>query len=78
MVLDATDWAGSEFEGTPGLSVQLQRRLIATAAQLARQPTGASLPQRFAWNELKAAYRLVDRASAQPDHLQAVHREQET
>jgi len=76
MILDATDWAVSEFEGTPGLSVQLQRRLIATAAPLARQPTGASLPQRFAWNELKAAYRLVDRASAQPDHLQAVHREQ--
>jgi hypothetical protein len=50
--------------------------LITTATTLARLPTGSSLPQRLAWAELKAAYRLVDRASAQPDNLQAVHREQ--
>ena len=76
MLIDARDWAISEFGETPGLEARLQRRLIATAAQLASQPTGSSLPQRFHWNELKAAYRLVDRASAQPDNLQVVHREQ--
>lgn len=75
MVLDATDWAVSEFGGTPGLETRLQRRLVQTATVLAERPTGASLPQRFAWDELKAAYRLIDRASARPDDLQVVHRE---
>lgn len=75
MILDATDWAIREFEGTPGLEKRLQRRLVRTAAVLAARPTAASLPQRFAWGELKAAYRLVDRASARPDDLQAVHRD---
>lgn len=42
---------------------------------LAARTTAASRPQRFAWNERKAAYRLVDRASARPDDLQAVHRD---
>lgn len=75
MILDATDWAISEFQGTPGLEKRLQQRLVRTAAGLAGRPTAASLPQRFDWAELKAAYRLIDRAAARPDALQAVHRD---
>jgi len=75
MILDATDWAVSEFEGTPGLEKRLRDRLIDTAAGLADQPPGASLPQRFAWAELKAADNLIDRAAERPDDLQAVHRQ---
>jgi hypothetical protein len=74
MILDATDWAISEFGDTPGLDTRLQHRLVRTAAALAERPSG-SLPQRFAWAELKAAYRLIDRAAARPDDLQAVHRQ---
>lgn len=70
---DATDWAVAEFSGTPGLERRLQDRLVQTAAALAARPSG-SLPQRFDWNELKAAYRLVDRAAGRPDDLQVVHR----
>lgn len=76
MIIDARDWAISEFGETPGLEVRLQKRLISTAAQLAGQPTTKSLPQRFHWNELKATYRLIDRVSQAPDNLQVVHREQ--
>lgn len=75
MILDATDWAVSEFRGTPGLDKRLQQRLVHTAAVLAARPTAASLPQRFVWKELKAAYRLVHTAANNPDALQAVHRE---
>lgn len=70
---DAGDWAEAEFGGAPGLEKRLRDRLVRTAAALADRPTG-SLPERFAWAELKAAYRLVDRAAADPDALQAVHR----
>ena len=57
----------------PGLEKRLRDRLVRTAAVLADRPSG-SLPERFAWAELKAAYRLVDRAAANPDGIQAVHR----
>ena len=70
---DATDWAEAEFGGTPGLDKRLQRRLVQTAAALADRPSG-SLPERFDWAELKAAYRLIDRAAADPEAIQAVHR----
>jgi hypothetical protein len=70
---DATEWAEAEFGGTPGLEKRLRDRLVRTAAALADRPAG-SLPERFAWAELKAAYRLVDRAAADPDGIQAVHR----
>jgi Transposase DNA-binding/Transposase Tn5 dimerisation domain len=70
---DAGDWAEAEFGGAPGLEKRLRDRLVRTAAALADRPAG-SLPERFAWAELKAAYRLVDRAAADPDALQAVHR----
>ncbi len=74
MILDARDWAMSEFQGTPGLEKRLHDRLLRTAAGLADRPTAASLPPRFRWNELKAAYRLIDRAAKRPDDLQFVHR----
>ena len=75
MILDATDWAISEFQGTPGLDQRLQQRLVRTASTLVDRPTGSSLPQWFPWTELQPAYRLVDRAASRPDALQAVHRD---
>jgi hypothetical protein len=68
----AAEWAEEEFRGVP-LDRRLQDRLVAVAGTLAARPDD-SLPQRFEWAELKAAYRLIDRASARPDDLQAVHR----
>jgi len=70
---DATEWAEAEFGGMPGLEKRLRERLVSTAAALADRPSG-SLPDRFAWAELKAAYRLIDRAAADPEAIQAVHR----
>lgn len=70
---DATEWAEAEFGGAPGLEKRLRDRLVATAAALADRPSG-SLPERFDWAGLKAAYRLIDRAAADPDAIQAVHR----
>jgi hypothetical protein len=70
---DATEWAEAEFGGAPGLEKRLRDRLVSTAATLAARPSG-SLPERFAWAELKAAYRLIDRAAADPEAVQAVHR----
>lgn len=69
----AADWAEQEFRGVP-LDRRLQERLVAVAGTLAERPDG-SLPQRFEWAELKAAYRLIDRAAARPQDLQAVHRQ---
>lgn len=71
---DAVAWAESEFQGTPGLNIRYQRRLIATAAKLATRPQG-TLPHRLpTWPELKGCYRLVH-AVAHPDSVQSVHRE---
>src|SRR5450432_3913611 len=70
---DATEWAVAEFSDTPGLEKRLQDRLVRTAVALATRPSG-SLPQRFDWNELKGAYRLVHQAAARPEALQEVHR----
>jgi len=70
---DATEWAQVEFGGAPGLEKRLRDRLVSTAAALAARPSG-SLPDRFTWAELKAAYRLFDRAAADPEAIQAVHR----
>ncbi len=74
MILDAKDWAISEFAGTPGLDLRLQRRVISTVTSLAERPQG-SLPQRLDWSELKAAYRLIDRLSQKPDDIQIPHRQ---
>jgi Transposase DNA-binding/Transposase Tn5 dimerisation domain len=71
---DAAAWAESEFRGTPGLNARFQSRLVQTAAALATRPQG-TLPQRFAWAELKGAYRLVH-ALASADAVQEVHRRQ--
>jgi hypothetical protein len=71
---DAAEWAESEFGGAPRLERRLRRRLVQTAAALAARPDG-SLPQRFDWAELKGAYRLIHAAAAQPDVVQAVHRQ---
>jgi len=70
---DATEWAEAEFGGAPGLEKRLRDRLVRTAAALAARPSG-SLPERLGWADLKAAYRLVDRAAADPEAIQAVHR----
>ena len=69
---EASEWAELEFRGTPGLETRLQARLVRTAAALLTRPHG-TLPQRFGWAELKAAYRLVDRVPS-ADALQDVHR----
>jgi hypothetical protein len=71
---DAMDWAVAEFRGVPGLEKRFQDRLVQTAAALADRPAG-SLPERFAWPELKGTYRLIHAAAHHPDTLQDVHRD---
>lgn len=71
---DAYAWAEAEFRGVPRLEKRLQDRLVATAAALAERPHG-TFPQRFTWNELRGAYRLVHADAARPDLLQDVHRQ---
>ena len=70
---NAADWAESEFRGMTQLGERFEQRLVAVAGTLAARPDG-TLPQRFDWAELKAAYRLIHAAAPRPDDLQAVHR----
>jgi hypothetical protein len=71
---EAQAWAEAEFGTVPRLERRWRRRLVDAAATLAHRPSG-SLPQHFAWTELKGLYRLVHHVAATPELLQQVHRE---
>jgi hypothetical protein len=72
---DAHTWALENFAAVDLGDARRNRRLIATAEQIAQQPNG-SLPSKFSWNPLRAVYRLCHRPEAThpvvvAQHLQA-------
>ena len=71
--LDPLAWAEQHF-GTANLGDRRRvQRAVTLAAGLARQP-GGSIPQLFLHRyDVKAAYTLLDRPEATPQHLQAGH-----
>jgi hypothetical protein len=66
-------WIAHEFAGVSLGDRRLEQTLVDAATTIADQPD-ASHPQRFDWNELRAFYRVVDAARAQPHLLQETHR----
>jgi hypothetical protein len=73
---DATSWCEEEYSGLQLGDKRLDRRLVATAAQVMSQPT-ASLNQACAdWAATKASYRLFDNAKVTADKVLEPHQVQ--
>jgi len=73
---DATSWCEEEFGGLQLGDKRLDRRLIATAAQVMSQPT-ASLNQACEdWAATKASYRLFDNDKVTADKILEPHQVQ--
>jgi hypothetical protein len=73
----AAPWAERNFGAARLGDRRRTRRLVRCAARIADRPHG-SLPSKFDWNELRAAYRLVNRpevthADVLGPHAQQVH-----
>src|SRR5258708_7034480 len=65
-------WAEANFATAALGDKRRTRRLVDTAAQLAHQPEG-SLPAHFAWNPLRAVYRLCNRPEVTHADVTAAH-----
>jgi hypothetical protein len=65
-------WAEANFKDAQLGDRRRTRRLIASAERLAQQPEG-SLPKHFAWNPLRAVYRLCNRPEVTHPAVTATH-----
>lgn len=65
-------WAEANFQGARLGDKRRTRRLIASVERLAEQPEG-SLPEHFAWNPLRAVYRLCNRPEVTHPAVTATH-----
>jgi hypothetical protein len=65
-------WAEANFQDARLGDKRRTRRLIASAQRLAEQPEG-SLPEHFAWNPLRAVYRLGNRPEVTHAAVTATH-----
>jgi hypothetical protein len=65
-------WAEANFQAAQLGDLRRTRRLIASAERLAQQPEG-SLPEHFAWNPLRAVYRLCNRPEVTHPAVTAPH-----
>src|SRR3954452_18679913 len=65
-------WAEANFQAARLGDTRRTRRLIASAERLAQQPEG-SLPEHFAWNPLRAVYRLCNRPEVTHPAVTATH-----
>src|SRR3954470_15747921 len=65
-------WAEANFQDARLGDKRRTRRLIASAERLAEQPEG-SLPEHFAWNPLRAVYRLCNRPEVTHPAVTATH-----
>src|SRR5947208_76623 len=65
-------WAEANFKDARLGDKRRTRRLIASAERLAQQPEG-SLPAHFAWNPLRAVYRLCNRPEVTHPAVTAPH-----
>jgi hypothetical protein len=73
--LDPQAWAEIHFSDLDMGDLRRNQRVITIGQAMAAKP-GASLPQTFPrWYDLKAAYNLFSHPEAEPDQLQATHRE---
>jgi hypothetical protein len=68
-------WAEANFQGARLGDKRRTRRLIASAERLAERPEG-SLPGHFAWNPLRAVYRLCNRPEVTHSAVTAPHFDQ--
>jgi hypothetical protein len=65
-------WAEANFAAAELGDQRRTRRLVEAAARLAQQPEG-SLPAHFAWNPLRAVYRLCNRPEVTHAAVTATH-----
>jgi hypothetical protein len=65
-------WAAANFQNARLGDKRRTRRLIASAERLAERPEG-SLPEHFAWNPLRAVYRLCNRPEVTYPAVTATH-----
>jgi hypothetical protein len=65
-------WAEANFQAARLGDKRRTRRLVASAERLAQQPEG-SLPEHFAWNPLRAVYRLCNRPEVTHPAVTATH-----
>lgn len=72
---EAAVWAERNFGSTRLGDVRRTRRLVRTAARIAERPQG-SLPSKFDWNGLRAAYRLMNRPEATHAEMLGPHSQQ--
>ena len=70
--LNARTWAEVNFAAAELGDKRRTDRLVDTAAGLAHRPEG-SLPAHFAWNPLRAVYRLCNRPEVTQDAVTATH-----
>jgi hypothetical protein len=68
----AAQWAERTFAPVDFGDPRRTRRLIQTAARIADRPHG-SLPSKFDWNGLRAAYRLMNRPEATHEEVIGPH-----
>ena len=74
-LMDATQWAQTEFGAAQMGDQRRTRRLIRVAAALAREAHGI-LPESFdGWAQLKAAYRLMEQPDVRYEDIIAPHRQ---
>ena len=69
---DPRTWAEANFRDARLGDERRTRRLVASAERLAEQPEG-SLPEHFAWNPLRAVYRLCNRPEVTHSAVTAAH-----
>lgn len=73
LVLDTGKWAEQQFGGCDLGDVRRTRRLVKFASQVAADPDASTPGQTERWSDLKAAYRLIDRAEVTFDAVAVPH-----
>ena len=73
---ESVEWVSQEFAGVDLRDKRLDRRLVKTAAQLAKSPGSPINEACGDWASTQAAYRLFDNHRASPEAILAPHIEE--
>jgi len=76
LILDTNTWAQQQFSDCQLGDERRTRRLVRLAEQVVSHPSGGFPEQTETWADLKAAYRLLDRAEVTFQSVGEVHWEQ--
>lgn len=76
LILDTNTWAQQQFSNCQLGHKRRTKRLVRLAAQVVSHPSGGFPEQTETWADLKAAYRLFDRAEATFEAVAGIHWQQ--